>query len=125
MSDRRAPAAVVLLVVAVLGCSGPEVISTPLPRETGNVATPSTSPTRVPPTPATTMNPEPSMPAAPPGDVYAVPDPLPPAAPGTPIWAERVAAPEGAVAWRVLYHSRSIRDEDIAVSGLVVVPDRE
>jgi alpha-beta hydrolase superfamily lysophospholipase len=125
MSDRRAPAAVVLLVVAVLGCSGPEVISTPLPRETGNVATPSTSPTRVPTTPATTMNPEPSMPAAPPGDVYAVPDPLPPAAPGTPIWAERVAAPEGAVAWRVLYHSRSIRDEDIAVSGLVVVPDRE
>ena len=65
------------------------------------------------------------MPPAPTGDVYAVPDPLPPAPPGTPIWAERVAAPEGAVAWRVLYHSRSIHDEDIAVSGLVVAPDRQ
>ena len=63
------------------------------------------------------------MPAAPTGDFYAVPDPLPAGSPGSPIWAERVAAPAGALAWRILYHSRTIHDEDIAVSGLVVVPD--
>jgi len=60
---------------------------------------------------------------SPPGDFYAVPDPLPPGDPGSIIWAEPVAAPEGARAWRVLYHSRTVRDADIAVSGLVVAPD--
>ena len=65
------------------------------------------------------------MPAAPTGDFYAVPDPLPEGAPGSAIWAEPIAAPEGALAWRVLYHSRTIDDEDVAVSGLVVAPDRE
>jgi pimeloyl-ACP methyl ester carboxylesterase len=65
------------------------------------------------------------MPAAPTGDFYAVPDPLPAGPPGSPIWAEQVAAPPGALAWRILYHSRTIHDEDIAVSGLVVAPDRE
>jgi hypothetical protein len=59
----------------------------------------------------------------PPGDPYDVPDPLPDAPPGAPIWAERVAAPPGAIAWRVLYHSRSIHDDPIAVSGLIVAPD--
>ena len=63
------------------------------------------------------------MPAAPTGDFYAVPDPLPGGPPGFPIWAEQVAAPPGAIAWRILYHSRTIHDEDIAVSGLVVAPD--
>ena len=63
------------------------------------------------------------MPAAPTGDLYAVPDPLPAGLPGSPIWAERVAAPANALAWRILYHSRTIHDEDIAVSGLVVAPD--
>ena len=65
------------------------------------------------------------MPAAPSGDFYAIPDPLPAGPPGSPIWAEPVAAPPGALAWRILYHSRTIHDEDIAVSGLVVAPDRE
>ncbi len=63
------------------------------------------------------------MPATPTGDFYAVPDPLPPGPPGSPIWAKRIAAPPGALAWRILYHSRTIHDEDIAVSGLVVAPD--
>ncbi len=63
------------------------------------------------------------MPAAPTGDFYAIPDPLPAGPPGAPIWAERVAAPPGALAWRILYHSRTIHDEDIAVSGLVVAPE--
>ena len=63
------------------------------------------------------------MPAAPTGDFYAIPDPLPAGTPGSPIWAELVAAPPGALAWRILYHSRTIHDEDIAVSSLVVAPD--
>jgi Secretory lipase len=63
------------------------------------------------------------MPAAPPGDFYDVPDPLPPGRPGSPIWAERIASPAGTIAWRVLYHSETIRGDDIAVSGLVVAPD--
>ena len=126
MSDRRAPAATVLLVVAVLGCSGPDqVISNATPSARESQVDASGPPASIATAPTTTMNPERSMPPAPTGDVYAVPDPLPPAAPGTPIWAERVVAPEGAIAWRILYHSRSIRDEDIAVSGLVVAPDRE
>ena len=63
------------------------------------------------------------MPAAPPEDIYAAPDPLPEGPPGSVIWAEPVGAPEGAVAWRVLYHSRTINGDDVAVSGLVVAPD--
>jgi len=63
------------------------------------------------------------MPAAPTGDFYAIPDPLPAGPPGAPIWAQRVAAPPGALAWRVLYHSHTIHDQDVAVSGLVVAPD--
>ena len=63
------------------------------------------------------------MPATPTGDLYAIPDPLPAGLPGSPIWAEQVAAPPGALAWRILYHSRTIHDEDVAVSGLVVAPD--
>ena len=125
MSDRRAPAAMLLLVVALLGCSSPdEVTSSPLPSPADGELAASASPTSTPTAAMRTMDPQASMPPGPPGDVYDVPDPLPLAPPGTPIWTERVAAPEGALAWRVLYHSRSVRDEDIAVSGLVVVPDR-
>ena len=63
------------------------------------------------------------MRAVPTGDFYAVPDPLPAGPPGSPVWAERVSAPSGALAWRILYHSRTIHDEDIAVSGIVVAPE--
>jgi hypothetical protein len=126
MSDRRAPAALVLLVVALLGCSGPnEVTSGPLASPGDGTIAASAPPTSTATAAMTTMNPAASMPPPPPRDLYDVPDPLPPAPPGTPIWAERVAAPEGALAWRILYHSRSVRGDDIAVSGLVVVPDRE
>ncbi len=56
---------------------------------------------------------------------YDVPNPLPPAAPGTLIRSERLlGAPNGAIAWRVLYHSRDAFDHDIAVSGVVVTPNR-
>jgi alpha-beta hydrolase superfamily lysophospholipase len=55
---------------------------------------------------------------------YLPPAPLPPGAPGDVIRSEPVDAPSGVKAWRILYHSTTFRDRDIAVSALVVVPDR-
>jgi hypothetical protein len=55
---------------------------------------------------------------------YEPPAPLPEAAPGTLIRAEAIAAPAGVKAWRVLSHSRTFDDRDIAVSGMVAVPDK-
>jgi len=54
---------------------------------------------------------------------YATPDPLPSGQPGDIIWAAPYRAVRGAKAWKVLYHSRSIAGDDIAVSGVIVVPD--
>lgn len=53
---------------------------------------------------------------------YAAPTPVP-AAPGTIVRQERVAAaPEGAIAWRVLYHSTDVDGTDALVSGLIIAP---
>lgn len=58
------------------------------------------------------------------GTFYDVPDPLPPGDPGTVIRSRRLlGAPDGAKAWRVLYHSTDKDGKDIAVSGVVVAPD--
>ena len=38
------------------------------------------------------------------------------------MWATRIDGPAGSVAFKVLYHSRSAKDGDIAVSGLVFAP---
>ncbi|WP_235201286.1 alpha/beta fold hydrolase [Microbacterium sp. CH12i] len=55
---------------------------------------------------------------------YVLPTPLPTAAPGTIIRSEPIASvPTGSKAWRVLYHSRDLTGDDIAVSGVVIVPD--
>ena len=57
---------------------------------------------------------------------YTPPRPLPTAAPGTLIRTEKVTGvpgvPADATVWRILFHSRSIYDQDIAESGYVVVP---
>ena len=57
---------------------------------------------------------------------YAPPQPLPAGAPGSLIRTEKVTGvpgvPAGATVWRILFHSRSIYDHDIAESGYVVVP---
>ncbi len=43
--------------------------------------------------------------------------------PGTPIRTEpMLGAPDGAAAYRVLYRSRGLHDEPIAVSGVVIIP---
>lgn len=54
---------------------------------------------------------------------YKAPDPLPPGEPGDIIWATPYQAVAGAKAWKVLYHSRDLAGDDIAVSGVIVVPD--
>ncbi len=56
---------------------------------------------------------------------YDPPRPLAAAAPGTLIRAERFSGyslPEGASAVRILYHSRALHGEDIAASGVVLIP---
>jgi pimeloyl-ACP methyl ester carboxylesterase len=63
------------------------------------------------------------IPAGPTGDAfYKPPAPLQPAAPGKLIWASQADGPEGMRLFKVLYHSHSAKDADIAVSGLVFVP---
>jgi pimeloyl-ACP methyl ester carboxylesterase len=56
------------------------------------------------------------------GDFYTPPTNMPKKAPGTIIRSTPITAPSGAKAWKVLYHSRSVDGDDIAVSGVVVVP---
>jgi pimeloyl-ACP methyl ester carboxylesterase len=53
---------------------------------------------------------------------YDPPSPLPRKPPGTIIRTVPIAAPAGAKAWKVLYHSRAVDGRDIAVSGVVVAP---
>jgi len=54
---------------------------------------------------------------------YAIPDPLPGAAPGTIVRSEPLPqGPAGALAWRALYHTRDLNGADIVVSGIVVAP---
>lgn len=58
------------------------------------------------------------------GTFNVLPDPLPPGRPGELIRQERLrGAPDGAVAWRVLYHSTDLDGTPIGVSGIVVAPD--
>jgi alpha-beta hydrolase superfamily lysophospholipase len=60
---------------------------------------------------------------------YSPPRPLRAAAPGTLIRTEKVTGvpgvPADSTVWRILFHSRSIYDQDIAESGYVVVPGRK
>jgi len=67
-----------------------------------------------------------SAPAAPPGDLYQPPSPLPSGKPGEIIWAERVSGinfePPQTV-WRFLYHSQDRTGRDVAVSAFAIVPD--
>lgn len=59
------------------------------------------------------------------GDLYQPSSPLPAADAGTLMWAERVTGipiHPPATIWRILYHSRSRDDHDIAVSGFAIVP---
>jgi len=59
---------------------------------------------------------------------YDPPEPLPAAAPGTLIRSQPFAGydlPKGATAVRILYHSLALNGDDIAVSGVVLIPGGE
>ncbi|HET7235690.1 MAG TPA: alpha/beta fold hydrolase [Actinomycetota bacterium] len=70
------------------------------------------------PTPETSSVPTPV------GELHQPPDPLPLGEPGELIWAEEVDLPirPPAIIWRMLYHSRTVAGEDVAVSGFAFVP---
>lgn len=53
---------------------------------------------------------------------YTPPAKMAKKAPGTLVRSTPIAAPSGAKAWKVLYHSRAVDGRDIAVSGVVVAP---
>lgn len=54
---------------------------------------------------------------------YVLPDPIPAGEPGTVVRTERLhSAPDGAIGWRVLYHSQDVHGTDILVSGIVISP---
>ncbi|GGF35319.1 alpha/beta fold hydrolase [Subtercola lobariae] len=54
---------------------------------------------------------------------YVLPNPIVAGAPGQLVRSERVlGAPNGAEAWRVLYHSTDVLGHDILVSGVVLAP---
>jgi alpha-beta hydrolase superfamily lysophospholipase len=64
----------------------------------------------------------PPIPALPP--FYTVPSPLTPSDPGAIISYGEVEVPGlNGTMWRVMYHSQSIDGADIAVTGLIAVPD--
>lgn len=60
--------------------------------------------------------------AALPAEAVTVPSPLPPGSPGSVIQTENLGPITGGTRYRILYHSRSVAGDDIAVSGLVFVP---
>src|ERR1700739_1898476 len=60
------------------------------------------------------------------GKFYETPDPLPAGKPGELIRSEQAYEYDGsyqASTYRILYHSRSPQGKDVAVSGVVLVPD--
>jgi fermentation-respiration switch protein FrsA (DUF1100 family) len=72
---------------------------------------------------STTTVPAGPVEVAPADDLYALAEPLTPGEPGDVIAVQAVTGLDiDATVLRVLYHSQSIQGDDIAVSGLVVVP---
>lgn len=54
---------------------------------------------------------------------YVLPDPVPAGRPGELVRSEKLlGAPNGAEAWRILYHSTDVHGTDILVSGVVLSP---
>jgi pimeloyl-ACP methyl ester carboxylesterase len=56
-------------------------------------------------------------------DFYDIAQPIEAGAPGDIIRSERLlGAPDGSIAWRVVYHSVDVLGEDVPVSGIIVAP---
>jgi len=59
------------------------------------------------------------------GTFYTLPAPLPEGAPGSLIRSDRLlGAPDGAIAWRVLYQSTDVGGAPVGVSGVIIAPTR-
>lgn len=57
-------------------------------------------------------------------EFYTLPTTLEPGEPGEIIRVKPISsAPVGSQAWRVIYHSRDMADNDIPVAGIVIIPD--
>ena len=106
MTVRSAPAALFCVVALVMGACSSDPTASPVP-SSSTTADRAASPIEV----------------APQDDLYAHARPLTPGEPGDVIAVQDVAGVDvhGTVL-RVLYHSRSVGGDDIAVSGLIVVP---
>jgi dienelactone hydrolase len=64
------------------------------------------------------------LPATPPDDFYLL-DPVTPGPDGELLRSVELFAPDGYRLWAILYRSRGVQDEPIAVSGLVLAPDSD
>ena len=134
-------AGVVALALAASACGGDDPQTNPEPPPTS----PTTASTEVPPTtqppttaPPTTVPPATTEPVPPtfvfpanveeitngPGSLR-IPVPLPPGNPGELIDVEELGTFNGIDTYRVMYHSRSRQNEDIAVSGFLLAPEGE
>lgn len=89
-----------------------------LPTALAAAETPSPSPA-----PATSAASVP-LPATPPDDFYLL-DAVTPGPDGELLRSQELYAPAGYRLWAVLYRSRGVEDEPIAVSGLVLAPDSD
>src|SRR5438477_8554972 len=113
MGTRRVTAALVAAaVIALAGCSSSDKTASGKP--SASTASSTTSA-------ATTLAPAPTgLPA-----FYGVPQPLPTRAAGTLLKSEKVDAPAiHGTAYRVMYESRSLQNEAVAVTGVVIVPSK-
>ncbi len=105
------------LVAAACGGDSPEPTATPAPPT--STAFPTATSPPLPTQPAGFVLP----PEGPEGLAFYDPDPLPAGLNSRVIWQVEVAAPAGARAWKVLYHSHAIDGTPIAVSGFIVAPE--
>jgi pimeloyl-ACP methyl ester carboxylesterase len=113
----------VLAAACSSGSSDSSVVVTTAPLGTApspGAPTTTTTPTTTAPNPAGSP---PTTATAPAGDAfYNPPSPLPAGQPGDIIWARPFAGPSGSRSYQVLYLSRTVDDQPVAVSGVVVAP---
>ena len=115
----------VVAVGFVAACSSTKTAgtTTTTAAATSTTVASTTSATNVVPTSSTTIAEGDKVQAGPDGDAFYTPSPMPAGKPGDLIWmSPLVGSPVGAFGFKVLYHSQSIADKDIPVSGLLWVP---
>jgi hypothetical protein len=112
---------VAVVAVAVVGSHQPRLarpigLPVPLPPPVRPSVPPSPSPQRWPETARATQLEFNGT------DFYTVPRPLTSSEPGELVYVERMGDPADGRLYRVLYHSRSVTDRDVAVSGTIWIP---